>query len=90
MYGEHVTFQTEHVEIAAVALQIFDAECDADALDSRLEAEWLEERDDSTEDRAVVDGRMMPEMVVAMLKAFVGSMAGRLVCVGITSPVEAK
>jgi hypothetical protein len=32
----------------------------------------------------------MPEIVVAMLKAFVGSMAGRLVCVGITSPVEAK
>lgn len=75
---------------AAAELSDFDAECDADALDSRLEAEWLEERDDSTEDRAVVDGRMMPEMVVAMLKAFVGSMAGRLVCVGITSPVEAK
>lgn len=37
-----------------------------------------------------MDGRIIPEIVVAMLKASVGSMAGRSVCVGMTSPVCAK
>lgn len=47
--------------------------------DVDIPEDWLEAWLEACDERAVVDGRMIPEMVVAMLKAFDGSMAGRLV-----------
>lgn len=58
--------------------------------DANDEEERLEDCDAAAVDCENVDGRTIPEMVVAMLKAFVGWMAGRSVCVGMTSPVCAK
>lgn len=61
-----------------------------DALEDAVdEVDWLEERlvacDARVEEReSGVVGRMIPEIVVAMLNSAVGWIAGRFVCVGMT------
>lgn len=82
----------DDAELAAgptVLLAALEALEDADDEEAWLD-EWPEESDEAADERDSVVGRMIPEIVVAMLKASVGCSAGRSVCVGITNPVCAK
>lgn len=76
----------EGATLLNVALAALDAlAADLETLDAAAEDAAADD------DAAIIDeGRMTPEIVVAMLNAAVGAIAGRLVCVGITRPVDAK